>query len=936
MDPQIIAENLTLKLTLKEKLRMLTGYSRGTERLGLRDFATGVEIARGYVSHGEGGKPVDYSTVFPQPIGLASTFDKELMRSLGEICAEELRFYWQREKNERGCKLFAFGPTVDPLRDPRWGRNEEAYGEDPCLSGEMSKEYTIGLGGDSEYLKVSPTLKHFCADNNEQNRATDNANADMRLLNEYYYAPFRKCFEKGKARGVMAAYNELSGVPAVMSPDLQKRVKDEWGADYIVTDGGDFSQNYLSHKNVSSHAEAFALCVKNGTDIMLDNEEMVQTAAAEALRQGFITEDDIDNAVFNQLLGRAKLGEFDPECPYDTQKFDVDTDAFKKINLRAAKEQVCLLKNDGILPIKSAKKKSPKIAVIGPLADEMYPDWYTGTPSYNYTIKDGFIKEYGAKNVIFDNGYDHVKIVSATSGKPLKATADGVTAGKKSDFSIFEMHDWDFGSINFKDLATKKYISDNEDVYKATADCCYDWFIRQWFKPSVSEGKYTFKSWHDDRIAIEKGKLVNSKDPHSPDRFFEIEVIDDGAVRAAKAAAEADIVFVCTGNHPMQVARECYDRPTLNLPAHQSKLIKAVFEANPKTVLVIVSSYPYAVNFEAQNLPGIIYTSHAGAELGTAIAQTASGKNNPAACVAQTWYKSVDDLPSIKDYDILKNQTTNWFFKGEALYPFGYGLSYSKFECKKFNVKYKNNTVISTVEIKNVSDIDGEEIIKLFTTSIDEKIPEKYIYPIQKLYDFKRVFIKAGETAKFEIVTPVEEFRQWCPETDMMEVFDGEYTCAYIQVSEGVKTEAKVKIETGFKRPARDLSRRTTAKMYDEKGKAAVLDFDYNKNDWYVDLGDWGGEIVFKRCAVKDLTGIEIAAAAPNTAQTLTVTVGENKMTAKSTSFKKLSSAECKINPSVSKTDWAYYYIPLKGIDTENAEITISGKGINVYSVQLF
>jgi len=351
----------------------------------------GQEIARSYVSR----KEEEFSTVFPQPIGMASTFDPCLMEDIGTVTGIEARYY--HRQHPMGY-LMVWGPTVDPERDPRWGRAEEGYGEDPFLIGEMTAGYTRGMAGDHPiYRRVIPTLKHFCANNTERHRGSDSSNVTPRTLHEYYYRAFEGAIVWGKAGSVMTAYNELSGVPACMNPDLQKVLKDQWGLDFVVTDGADFSQNVLAHHSHTTHAEALATYLHNSCDIMTDNAEMVATAARDALSRHLIMEQDIDRAVGNSLVGRLQLGDLDDAvCPYNTEPVEVDSPAHRLINQTATREQMCLLHNNGILPLELLPNQS--IAVIGPLSNENYRDWYTGQFSYATSIRDGLRKKTRRKS----------------------------------------------------------------------------------------------------------------------------------------------------------------------------------------------------------------------------------------------------------------------------------------------------------------------------------------------------------------------------------------------------------------------------------------------------------------------------------------------------------------------------------------------------------
>jgi beta-glucosidase len=908
------AKGIADTLTLTEKLMMLTSHFPACDRLSLGEFNVGTEVARGYVSHGEGNRPTDISTVFPQPVGLASTFDRELLEELGKIAAEELRFYWDNAA-ERKTKLMLFGPTVDLLRDPRWGRNEEGYGEDPYLAGEQALAYCKGLVGDGEYMKTAPGLKHFCANNHEESRATDNADITMKLLHEYYYAPFRKIISNGKAAGVMASYNELGGVPAVMNPHLKEIVKGEWGADYVVSDGGDFSQNYLSHKQFSSHAEAFAYTIKNGTDAVLDNPEMVANAAREALRLGLITEADIDKAVENTLTVRAKLGEFDENGGFRYGDFRVDTEYFQTVNKRAAYEQVCLLANDGILPLPAEKS----IALIGPIADENYNDWYTGTASYYVSIKDGMERVFGAGKIAFDNGYDHVTIKSGD------IAADGV----------YEHHDWGEDKIHavmtFKDIKTGLYLSEAEDgTYSPAAKKVYDWFTRQWFKPSYDEStdSFTFKNVFDKPIGIlNDGVIAVSKEPRGA--RFNLKVVSDGAKRAAQIASNADVAVVVVGNQPMLLARECYDRKTLRLPPKQKKLIIETAKANPNTVLVICSSYPYILEGIEKLVKAIIYTTHAGAELGNAVADVIAGKYNPAARCPQTWYRYDDDLPSIKDYRIDKTGTTYQYFKGDVLFPFGHGLSYCNFEYFDYSFKKSGNFIYNTVHVKNLGYIDGDEVVQVYYSRKNGK-------KLKTLCGYERVHIKSKQVVKVTIKTDISELYEYDPETGKPALPDDEYFFSIGKSSQDFAYGSHDKRTHGIKLDdmeytsfsARDLTKRTLAKNYDESENTS-LKFDYKKNDWYVTVEGWSGDITFERTDLAGITAVEISACAPNAAVIASVQLKADG--------KFENCGECIVKPAISHADFKIIEIPVKApenADLKTLRINLGGM-MNIWSIQV-
>lgn len=905
--------DLLARLTTEEKIGMLSSHMTAVPRLGIGEWYVGTEVARGFV----GRTDEDISTVFPQPIGMASMFDPELMYRLGGIAAEEARYYYNKNPNS---KLMLWGPTVDMERDPRWGRTEEAYGEDPFLTCEMTKAYTKGMAGEDEfYLKTVPTLKHFCADNNEKDRGSCSANVEPRTLHEYYYRAFKGSITEGGAHSIMAAYNELSGVPAVMNPDIQNLLKDEWGLDFVVTDGGDFSQNVLSHEITRTHAEALALCIKNGADSMTDPADMVAAAAKDALRKGLITEADIDKAVGNVLYGRFRLGEFDEVHPYRNMGKAVDTEEFRSINREAAMKQMCLLKNDGLLPI----EKEKRIFLTGPVADEIYCDWYTGRASYGVTVKQGLEKLFGKANFVFDNGYDIVAIRSCKNGKYLSVDSEGnvrAEADTITEEAKFEMHDWGFGSINFKSCANGKYVTE-KGTYKAVSKTPYEWFIREWFKPTVYEGLYSFRSWHDKGMDIyvdENNELSLRKSGRmTADKQFEIVVVSSGAERAARLAEQADAAIVCAGNHPMQVARECYDRPDIVLPPHQDKLIKAVHTANGSTVLAIIASYPYAINYEKENIPAIIYSSHAGPELGTAFAATICGDNNPAARCPMTWYKSVHELPDIMDYDIISNNSTYLYYDGEPLFPFGHGLSYSAFEYSDFTAIQDGTRVKTTVTVKNISDRDGDEVVQIYFRPANPRVKR----PLRQLCGFRRVHIRAGETAVVEIDVPFNALEFYDVTREKLCVESGNYSFMAGASSEDTRCIAFVRID-GEVIPPRNAAYTIKAKNYDGKDNIS-LDFSFDKNDHYVISGDWGGSITFEQTSFDCYTSAEILASAPCQTKPIEIYAGD----------KLIGSAD--IKPSPCPDGFELYTVPLEVVEGVLPMKVRLGGMLGIYSIRL-
>ena len=346
-------------------------------------------------------------------------------------------------------------------------------------------------------------------------------------------------------------------------------------------------------------------------------------------------------------------------------------------------EQMCLLHINGILPLHL--RPGAKVAVIGPLGSENYRDWYPGISSYAITVADGLRRQLGEENVLFDDGYDVTALQSVQTGKYFSVAEDGTlhaaadTVGEREKFLL---HDWDFGSMNLRACCNGKYVTE-DGAYKAISDTPYEWLIREWLRPEPYGDAMRFRSWHDKPmdIALQTDGTLRAVRHGKPsaDRLFRLVPVENGIRRAAELAKQADAVILCLGNHPMQVARECYDRPDLELPAHQKALLRAVADANPNTVLTLVSSYPYALGEAQELVPAILYTTHAGPELGSAVAATLLGENNPAARCPITWYRSAQDLPDIMEYDIIEAERTYLYDTVTPLFPFGHGLSSSSF-----------------------------------------------------------------------------------------------------------------------------------------------------------------------------------------------------------------------------------------------------------------
>ncbi len=867
-------KDLLSRLTIKEKAGLMSNHMAAVPRLDIGEWYVGAEVARGYVSR----NPEEPTTVFPQPIGLSGTFDTELMEKAGLTAGKEARVLNKRHPSGH---LMLWGPTVDLCRNPLWGRNEEGYGEDPFLTGEMSAAYTKGLADrQGEYMQSIPTLKHFCANNTENERGTASSDIEPRTLNEYYYAAFERPITCGGAYSVMAAYNELSGVPAVINPDIQKVLKDKWGLGFVVTDGGDFSQNVTFHGYSTSHAETIALAIKNGTDVMTDSEDVVQASVLEAVKSGLVSEKDIDKALYNTMLARFRLGEFDEKHPFsDIDESVLDCDEHKKLNHRAALEQAVLLKNNGILPLDTNKS----VAVIGLNGNCNLMDWYTGYSSYNTTILDGISGKFAG--AMYDNGCDRVVIKSELTGKYLGVSDDDTVSAiyeKDDPRALFEKAEYGHDETTYRSLYNNRYITEN--TCKCDSESTYRWYSQEIMKPQKHGDKVLYRTYFGKALGVdEKGKLTLVKQfGLSDDKMFSEEIVSDGIRRAAELAEKADYAIVCIGNDPMIVAREMYDRKTLSLPAHDSALAKAVYSTNNKCVMAVVSSYPFSICEEQEYMPAIIYTTHAGPELGNAFAKVISGEYSPAGRLAQTWYRSEYELAPIESYDIIENDMTYLYYKGKPLYPFGYGLSYARFEYSDLEVTEYDDSINISFDVRNVSDIDGDEVVQVYFRAEDPSVKR----PLKQLTAFARVHIGCGQTQHIEFDISKSELRFYDVSRERFTIEQGRYTFMAGASSDDIRLTKTIEV-SGEKIPPRELCKGILAKNYDGKYNTKMK---YSKKlEQHYMLG---GGLIYNNCVLGDADSIEIVCGSRVNTGKITVRYGRKTL------------CEAEVKPTVDVTEF--------------------------------
>nr|WP_099093112.1 glycoside hydrolase family 3 protein [Paenibacillus yonginensis] len=844
--------DLVSRFTLEEKVGLMIQYQTAVERLGVKAYKHGTEAAHGMAWLGE-------ATGYPQPIGLGCTWDIELMQQIGSAISDEARGFYKRNPEINGLTLWA--PTVDMERDPRWGRTEEAYGEDPILAGKLTAALVKGIQGDHPtYLKAIATLKHFIANNNEVGRGDQSVSIDPRNMREYYLKAFEIPFKEGGAQSMMTAYNAINGVPANLNPDVNGIVKQEWGMDgFVVSDAFDVSGTVRDHGYLDSYKEAVARSIKEGgIDSLTDDGELMKQSIREALQEGLLTESDLDAALRNTFRVRFRLGEFDPEeeNPYAAiGESEILHPEHAKLAREAAGKAIVLLKNEGgMLPLQADKLK--KVAVIGPLGGTVYRDWYSGSLPYAVTPLQGIREKlagHGAA-IAFSEGTDRMKLKEKQSGRYVRVQ-DGGQAALAADAetaeqaSVFEVTDWGWSSHTIIAEPSGKYLTTDDRIVKASADQIWEWFTKEVFlvRPAeagaeAGEGldPITLSTWNDKPVTVkeETGELLvgsgsaeetaneinvagaasvaGREEESAAAAVFKVEKVTDKFQAAKEAAGAADVALVFVGNHPLINGKETIDRPDITLPETQEQLIKEVMSVNPNTIVVVVGSYPYALNWADEHVPAIVYTTHAGQELGHGIADVLFGDVNPAGRLNMTWYKSVDQLPEFMDYDIIQSGRTYRYFEGEPLYPFGHGLSYSSFRYEELKldqcrVKADQDDAIGvTVRVTNTSDRPGEEVVQLYGHAGQSRVKR----PLKQLLAFRRVRIQPGETAEVSFTLPLSELAVWDVTRERFCVETGPYDLMAGPSSGHLPLSAVVQVQ-GEVIPPRDLKQPVKAVNYD-------------------------------------------------------------------------------------------------------------------------
>jgi beta-glucosidase len=791
-------DDLVGRLTLDEKVSLMIERAEPVERLGIPRFPWWNEALHGVARTGR-------ATVFPQAIALAATWDTGLVRRVATGISDEARamnnMWIARGRRNLYQGLVFWSPNINIFRDPRWGRGQETYGEDPFLTGSIGTAFVKGMQGeDPRYLKTIATAKHYAVHSGpEPLRHTFDARVSESDLRETYLPAFRDLVVNGKAESVMCAYNSFRGQPACGSEELLGKVlRQEWAfSGYVVSDCGAVQDIYLGHKARGTAAEGAAMALLAGTDLECGSGSWAPgspdafLALGDAVAQGLVKESDLDHALRRLFRAQMKLGVYDPpqRLPWAgyTYATVVNSPRQQQLALEAARESIVLLKNEGAtLPL---RKGLGSVAVIGPNADdaEVLIGNYNGTPVAPVTVLAGIRAAAGpATKVTFARGGPLAAGLPDLHVVPGSALSTGAGPDRKPGLTGAYYRGHFDGGPAFTRVDAAVDFDWADRAPEASLDD--DSFSVRWTGAitAPATGRYTLgmRCATQCRLLVGHKPVAQGRSDHEPVTItgsvamragasypirleLEHEKYDaiaqllwetpggrgDEAAEAVAAARAADAVVMVLGlssrleGEEMPVQIEGFsggDRTSLDLPKVQQALMEKVVAAakGKPLVLVLLNGSALAVNWADENVPAIVEAWYAGQAAGTAVADVLFGNVSPAGRLPLTFYRSVDQLPPFDDYS-MKNRTYR-YFTGAPLYPFGHGLSYSRFTYAKLAVPKRaavGAPVAVSVEVRNAGAMAADEVVQLYVRDASASGP----VPLRALKGFERVSLKPGE-----------------------------------------------------------------------------------------------------------------------------------------------------------------------------------------------
>jgi beta-glucosidase len=845
MDPSLPLEkrvdDLIGRMTLEEKVSQMRDHAVAIPRLGVPKYDWWNEGLHGVAFAGT-------ATNFPQVIGMAATWDTDLVHQMAQTISTEARAKYNEAMRNNDHEMF-FGltfwaPNINIFRDPRWGRGQETYGEDPFLTGRMAVAFVSGMQGeDPKYLKVVSTPKHYAVHSGpEPLRHGFNVNASPHDLEDTYLPAFRAAVTEAHAQSVMCAYNAIDDAPACANTMLLRdHLRNAWHFDgYVVSDCAAVADVNTGHHYAPDMAHAAAAALKAGTDIECGfNQGQAYPALVDAVHQKLVTEAELDTALRRLFRARFKLGMFDPPSSYEYGQIPFSEDnspEHRQLSLKAARESIVLLKNaDHTLPLKA---NVAKIAVIGPTAElvQALQGNYNGPPPSPVYPLEGIETRFSSANVSYRQGSTLVEgfamPIEHTALRPASGSGYGLTG------EYFASHDMTGEPVRRR---VDRNVNFNWDKVVPVQGLQRNNFSVRWsgtFTPPAP-GEYKlgvrvnycyacenaegFRLYLDDKLLVqstpgktgERGAVIDATIPFSDTDAHPIRLeyfhgtgsagIDlswqapAAALRdeAVKVAQQADVVIAGVGLSPslegeeMPVKLEGFsggDRTSIDLPAAQEELLKALAATGKPLVVILQNGSALAVNWAQEHANAVLEAWYPGEEGGTAIAETLAGDNNPAGRLPLTFYSSLKQVPPFTEYS-MKGRTFR-YFSDKPLYGFGYGLSYTSFEYSGLNVasQVKAGAAV-TVEgdVKNTGSMAGDEVVELYLVQ-----PKAFETPLRVLAGFKRVHIAAGETAHVKLTIDPRSLGQVDAKGNRV-IVPGEYTVAL----GGAQPDEAASVQTG-------------------------------------------------------------------------------------------------------------------------------------------
>ncbi len=814
-------KDLLLKLTPEEKISLLIASSPGIQRLDIDKYYHGNEALHGVVRPGN-------FTVFPQAIALACTWDPALMYQVSTAISDEARARWN--ELEQGKKqlmkfndlLTFWSPVVNMARDPRWGRTQESYGEDPFLSGTLGVQFVKGLQGNHpRYLKTVATPKHFAVYSQETNRFGNNAIVPMRSLREYYLPAFEMCIKEGKAASIMTSYNAVNGIPSSSNDFLIKQVlRKDWGFDgYVVSDCGGPNHLVDAHHYVNTKEEAAVACLKAGLDLECGDDIYMQPLV-DALNHGKVSIQEIDAAAYHVLLARMKLGLFDDASKNPFNKISasvIGSEAHQALALKAAKESIVLLKNDkGVLPLNRNKIKT--IAVLGINAANTEFGAYSGTPlNQPVSIVQGIQQKAGNKIKVITsrwnpvNGLESYELLSkeffpeglsATYFNSMDLSGEGKMRKEQAlDLDVLN-HPPD-GFIpqgSFSAIWTGKLKPPASGVYSIgllAHDGCkmyingklvIDSWRRKFLQTTYADIELTADSVYDIKV-----EYFSYRREAAIKLYWKYPGVNKGIKDlfqdVTSVAKSADVVVAVLGINK-NFDQEGSDRSNVQISADQEIFIQELMKANPNTIVVLEAGNMLGIQWVKEHAPAIVSAFYPGEQTGNAIADILFGDYNPAGRLPITYYKDVQDLPAMNDYDVTHGRTYQ-YFKGTPLFEFGYGLSYTHFVYSHLELKDQGSNIRAAFSLKNTGMYDGDEVAQVYVKLPHSDLP----MPIKELKGFKRLTIAKGSLVQVMIDIDKSKLRYWDEKENHFVYPNGVYTFMIGSSSSDVRLIKTISLE---------------------------------------------------------------------------------------------------------------------------------------------